>query len=306
MAAALAQGFVRGAGGEQCGDDAKINASEEGEAERERHHRQVKRDLVEARNRDAVGHEREQAAVEREREQQPSYRAQQRKKHALAQQLPHQAAAFRAERRAQAELLLADRAARQQQVGDVHTGDEQDQRHGSGQDLEGRANLVDHLLVDRHERHRPAAVAGRKFVGERGGDGLHVARRLLEGHAVAKPRQTEGRASSGRGPQLLHGPAVRHQEGRSLPHQRETWRHDADNHARLAVGHDGRAEDVGAAAEPGLPELVGDHEDLIVAVEVLIFGISTAHRRLHAEDREHVRGGQQSGDLFRTAVDREA
>ena len=129
-------------------------------------HRQIERDLIEPRNRNAIGDEREQPAMERDRQRETGDAARKRQQHAFRQHLAQQPAALRAERGAQAQLALAHRAARQQQVGDVDAGDQQHEQHRAAEDEQRRADLLDGLLVNRHQRDRPAGVALRRFLFE--------------------------------------------------------------------------------------------------------------------------------------------
>ena len=85
--------------------------------------------------------------------------------HALGQELPHDAASIGAERDADRDLALAGDAARQQQIGDVGAGDEQDAGDRRGQQRQRRPRRADDLLVQRHHAEGQAAV-GRIQVGE--------------------------------------------------------------------------------------------------------------------------------------------
>ena len=130
--------------------------------------------------------------MEDECEGQSSDAAGGRQKQALAEHLTNDASALRAERRPDAELSLTDGASCQQQVGDVDAGDEQHQQHRAGKNVHCRPDLIDGLLVHRHDRDRPARVALRGFLLQLGGDGLHLVGRLRDGHAVPHPGDGEG------------------------------------------------------------------------------------------------------------------
>ena len=54
----------------------------------------------------------------------------------------------------------------------------------------------------------------------------------------------------------------------------------------LAVSVD--AEHVAPPAEPRLPELVAEHDDAVVALEILVGCVGAPDRRLHAERGEHI------------------
>ena len=178
---------------------------------------------------------------------------------ALGQHLPQQPRRAGAERRAQTQLALAHGAAREQQVGDVDAGDQQHERDRAGEHEQRRANLLDHLLVNRHERHRPAGIALRRFLLELRRDRSSSRRRPAASETPSRSRAMPcDDPRPGACAQPLERPAVRNHEVGALPFDRESRRHDADDGARPAVGGERRAEHVGAAAEPRLPELVAE------------------------------------------------
>ena len=69
-----------------------------------------------------------------------------RKKHTFRQQLAHDAAALRAERRANGQFSLAAHAAHQQEVGNIGAGDEKDERGDPLQQLQVILIPVLHVL----------------------------------------------------------------------------------------------------------------------------------------------------------------
>ncbi len=68
--------------------------------------------------------------------------ADRREDEALAEQLPHEPPRARAERHAHGDLALADRRARQEQVGDVRAGDEEHERDGHRRDQRALVELL--------------------------------------------------------------------------------------------------------------------------------------------------------------------
>ena len=125
------------------------------------------------------------------RDAQPRDAAGGREHQAFGQHLAHQAAALGAERGAQADLALARRAARQQQVGDVDAGDEQHQRDRADQREQRRAQLADQLFLQREDHHRAAGIELRLFLLELGVDGSACRRRparTTPRRAVARSR----------------------------------------------------------------------------------------------------------------------
>ena len=172
-----------------------------------------------------------------------------------------------AERRAKAQLALPHRAAREQQVGDIDAGDQQHEQHRAAEHVQGRANLIDGLLVNRHQRDRPVGVALRHLLFELRHDRAHLAVGLLERHAVAQPRNAVRRAaareqcaavrSSSRTESCKRRgrPSIVKPGGITPMTVRGRW-------FMVSV----HAEHVASAAEPRLPELVADHHHAFVAL----------------------------------------
>ncbi len=110
-----------------------------------------------------------------------------REDQAFEEHLAHQPAASGAKRRAHAELALARRTPREEQVRDVDAGHEQDEHHGAHQGEQRRPELPDHLFLQAEEHHGPAGIALRLFFLELGVDAPHLAVRPLERDTVAQP-----------------------------------------------------------------------------------------------------------------------
>ena len=303
MTSAIAQRLVGVAGGHEGRHQTERQAGRQRDDHREREHREIERDLVEPRNRDAIADQCEQAAQAQRRDAQPGDAAGGSQHQAFGQHLAHQAAALGAERGAQADLALARRASRQQQVGDVDAGDEHDQRDRADQREQRRAQLADQLFLQREDHHRAPGIALWLFFFELGVDGPHVAVGLLERHAVAKPRDGVGAAAAARRPQLLERFAVRRQEVRLLADDREAGRHHANHRPRTVVGGQGHPQHVGPAAELPLPELVGENDQRVVAAEVFLGGIAAAECGLDPQRAEERSRERQSGGLEWLAVD---
>ena len=66
----------------------------------------------------------------------------------FGEELAQQPDAAGAERRANRQLRLARRRTREQQVGDVRAGHEQDEADGAEQDQERRPDVAEHHLVE--------------------------------------------------------------------------------------------------------------------------------------------------------------
>ena len=156
----------------------------------------------------------------------------------------------------------AHRAARQQQVGDVHAGDEQHERDGAGEHAKRRADLVHHLFVHGHERDRPAGIA---FAGTPVSSA--AAMFFMSPSACSNETPSRRRASPCDAPRpgAARSRAIVQPYGimksARWPIDREARRHHADDGSRSAVGGDGRAEHVGARAQSRRPEFVAEDDD---------------------------------------------
>ena len=166
MTSAIAQRLVGVTGGHEGRHQTERQAGRHRNNHREREHREIERDLVEPRNRDAIAHQREQAAQAQRRDAQSCDAAGGGEHQAFGQHLADQAAALGAECGAQADLALARRASRQQQVGNVDAGDEHDQRDRADQREQRRAQLADQLFPQREDHHRAPGIALRLFLFE--------------------------------------------------------------------------------------------------------------------------------------------
>jgi hypothetical protein len=85
-------------------------------------------------------------------------RAEQRERDAFSQQLPHDAPSSGADRRADDELTLPGDALSEKQPSDVGAGDEQHERRGTLEHLEGRAKKADLRFAYRLHLDAPALV----------------------------------------------------------------------------------------------------------------------------------------------------
>ena len=113
-------------------------------------HGAVHADLVEARDiRGLRGDERPGREV---RDREPGRGAGRTEDDRLGEELAQQPDAAGAERRANGQLRLARRGAREQQVGDVRAGHEQHEPDGAEQDQERRPHVAEHHVGERSGR----------------------------------------------------------------------------------------------------------------------------------------------------------
>src|SRR5262245_6180210 len=109
-------------------------------------------------------------------------------------------------------------------------------------------------------------------------------------------------AASLRTPQLLNRPSVGDVESCSLSLDRESRRHYADDRPRPAIRADRGPDHIAPAAEARLPELMAEHNDCVIAIQIFAGGERSPEERLSAERRKDVGGRQEPGELERLAV----
>ena len=116
--------------------------------------RAVDLDLVEMRN--VARHQRHDQIQRPEREQTSASDAEGIEHEVLGQRLPDDAAAGRAECQPDGELLAATADALELQVRNVRAGYQQDEADRAEEGVERGAEIVERLLVERHQRQRSA------------------------------------------------------------------------------------------------------------------------------------------------------
>ena len=260
---AFAQRIARGARRDECGHETEEDAGQERSDHGERDHRHIERHLVEPRNRNAIAHQREQATMTQRGDGQPRDATGGRENQTFGEHLAHQPPASRAERGAHAELALACRAPREQQVRDVHAGHEQHEQHGAHQGEQRRPELPDHLFLQPKEHHGPAGVALRLLFLELGVDAPHLAVCALERDTFAQSCNRVRTAAAAHGAELLHRLTVWNEEVGLLTDEGEAGRHHADDRPGAVDGGERHVEHVPAAAKTSLPEFVAQHDDRV-------------------------------------------
>ena len=237
-------------------------------------------------------------------------RAERREHQALGEQLTDQPAAARADRQADADLLLPARGARQQHVGDVRARDQQHQpdRDHQSRGAIGRSSLSACGWMRTFDRRDDRAlVVGLRIVGrEPAHDDLQVrvgARRrfavlqpsLEEQPALAAPIEPGG--AGRRRHDVLDARRLDFLDPRDrrphlgLQHRHhagERRRRDADDRIGLPVDQQRAAEHAGIAGVVALPEAVGNDRRPRRARSVVVGQQRPAERRLHAEHLEVV------------------
>ena len=273
---------------------------------REQQHAPVDGDLVHPWN--VARADRGQGPLQHEGEADAQDAAADGEQHALRQELPGKTPRPRAERGADGELALTPGAARQEKVGDVGSGDEQDEPDRRRQHEERRPHAGDHFRLQRDETHE----GGRERRGRIGAGGrrrlVAPGRRrtfrfcLRHRHTVFQPadgaehhhehlaRLLRRNVDRHRRPE--HALVIGKVEGRGQ---------DADDGELAVVERDGLADDVGAAPELARPQLLADDGDLIVARPVFVGSEEPSLGGRRAKHREHRRRDRRAAKADRLA-----
>ncbi len=205
----------------------------------------------------------------------------------LGQQLPDDAQAAGAKRRANRDLAMADRRAREQQVGDVRARDHQHERHRAHHRQDHELDLLgNHPVSQRPDHGAPALVLVRIGGRETANHAAHIGRRLLDRHAGLHPREHLQGAHIAGG--RLEVRRQRHPEALRL-REHELRRHDADDRVGKSVDGDRPADDRAIAVVAQLPHLVAEHDDAFGAGTVIVGGEVASERRRRSEKAEERR-----------------
>ena len=271
-------------------------SGEQRHAQREQQHRRVHVSVRDARRAPLQRHQEPHA---RHGDPHAQRAPGERQHHALRQNLPHDVPARRAERRAQRELPLPRRGARQHEARHVGARDQQHQRHGGHQDLERRLDEPHHPVHQRRARRAEARVLAGIFRAQLRVHALEIRHRLLH--------RDVGLETS-HGEQVWLPPAVVGGVRREQPHREDhvrvlvarairhahVRREHAHHRVRLAVEHQRAAEHRAVAAEARLEEAVVQQRDARRARRVIRRRHEPAQRRPHAEELEIVAAHQRS------------
>ena len=280
--------------------DARQRAHREGEEQ----HRDAQRDLGLGRQRERR-HQRDDRVDDRRGEQRTEQSAGKREDQAFDEQLPDDRRRRCADGRANRQLSMARRAAREQQVGDVRAGDEQHEQHRAEQQPDAPLRAVAHEVVaELLDTHRPAFPALGTLLLEAGAERRHARVRLVHGDVILQTGHHQQRRVVGL--QLRLGEHQRHPDlvllmiGRALPQH-------ADDGPRLVVHAHLASDDAGIAREPVLPQLVRQDDDVVAAGDTLVLAKRAAERERMpvAEHGEKPGRGEAGADVLRAIGGRE-
>ncbi len=253
--------------------EAEHGAGREADHERERQDAEVQRDVRGARQAVRIGDEESTNAGDGNTEAERGTK--QRQHAAFDEKLPQQLDSSRTERRADCELLLTRLGARKQEVGQIRARNQQHEDDGALQHEHRRPRAADNLRLKQVEAHpvilriRGMDTVGRRMnavggacrpCGQQRGSPVREhgfqlgARRGQSGAVAQSSNQVEIVIRA-----VLTIGGVQHQRHpdlRMLVRDVEAGRHDPHDGPASAIDLDLIADDVTAAAEGALPDLV--------------------------------------------------
>ena len=239
----------------------------------------------------------------------PSNPPQSREHQALRRQLPQQPAAARAKRPPHRQLTFAGGGAREQQVGDVRAGNQQEHADGAEERDERGPHVLDDILLqcDGANPH-PRRFVDRVLRTQLRGDRFEVGLRLRQCHARLHPAEDREEREVARRLvrvvelQRLPDLRVGHEEGFGRQPQASRGRQHADDCLITAVEPDATADDRRIAAVPRHPEPMTEDHDVRPAHRFFFGGEVTAVKRIDAHGLEEVGGDRRDIHSFDVAA----
>ncbi len=239
--------------------------------------------------RQAVGRRRQNQAGPPTGEQHTDRCGAQRQQDAFRQQLAHDPSAFGAQRGANGELALARRGARQQQIGDISAGDDQDESDRTDQQQQRGLDVPDHVVLHADEPHPMPGIRLRVLTGQDAADDRHLGLRRFHGHTRFEPANNLN--SWVRLPRTQQAPVILldwNVDLRLLAEPAIGGQY-ADYGAIHAVQRQDPAEDMPIGSESLFPEPVAEHRRARGALPVFLRQKTAPEHRRNAEDREETR-----------------
>ena len=275
-------------GGKRAEDD----AADAGRRQREETCHRIDPHFVETRG--SLGRDRDQQPQEPRRDGHAEDAAGGRHQRALGKHLQRQANTSSAECRSHGELVLPRGAARDQQVGDVDAGHEQQTADGAEQDEQREPHLCHEAGGERLDAYGDAAVGVGMFALKIQADCGQLLRRRF--HVAA------GHEPADRVVALMIAAVVQEPVARNRAHRDEqvvgsqvpeSWRHHADHDVRAAVEKQRRSQHALVAAHSSLPEFVAHHDRWLGAGAIVCCSERASEPWLDANDLKKV-GGRPS------------
>ena len=252
---------------------------------REREHAAIDARRVETRDRQPLRDDVPQNEQRPPSEQQAGGAAEQPEDRALGEELTGDPRAPGAERCADGQLTLTCGGSREQQVRDVGTRGQEDERDRGEQDQQRRLHVGGHLLLQRDDVGGPPGVEGRKATRQLGVNGGEILLCLGDRHAWLQPADHRQRPAAGSPARLGQAERGPHLDG--ALEVTEARRHDAHHRVRLSVKGDRARQDGRIAIPLTCPQTVADHGHPGPR-HVVLRHQQTADQRLNPADRKEL------------------
>ena len=238
------------------------------------------------------------------RQQEAEKTAHRREHQRFDDELLEHAATTRAHGKSDGQLLATRESTRQEQIGDVRAGDEQDEGDRREQHDQRLADIADNQLLERNHGRAPAGVVLRILALETRGDDVELGARLRDGGVRLEPRDHLGvvivpdRAFSVRvceRDQKIPGRQPPRRDGK--PRRQHT-----NDGVALAVERERTAEDVRRSAELVLPEPVAHDDDPASTWQIFVGTKGPAECRARLNHLEEPGADRAGENRFRIAA----
>src|SRR5260370_16835892 len=171
-------------------------------------------------------------------------------------------------------------------IGDIGTGNEENESDGTEKDEQGGTNVTDELFAQRKDGGAPALVIFGIELLEASGDGAELGLGLADINSGLEASDDEIVVIAANGA-LLSGPGEGHPNLSPIG-ELESVGHYTDDGIGLAIESNTPADDVGSGGEVVAPEFVAEEDDVTLAGAVLIGRKCAAEKRLDAKKSEKV------------------
>ena len=188
-------------------------------------------------------------------------------------------------------------------LGEVHGGDDEHESHRAEEHEQGGSHLSDDRVAQRSDRRRSEVSIILVLGGESARDRVHLRVRLPDGDAGLHPRDDvhDSHRANARN-RLIRDRRIRDVHLDRGRRKAEAGRHHADDLVRLAAERDAPPDDGCRSAELALPEIVAEHDQLVVrAAHHLFVARNAADFRRDAERVPEPRRDERGGDALRLA-----
>ena len=288
----------RGIRGPQRREDAEAHSGQERDGAGEAEGEKVEVDLLAARQ---VRQQRSERVEAPGREGNAERAAGERQEGALGEELPHHAPAAGAERDADGDLALPRGGAREHEVADVGSGDQEHERDRAPEDEQRRFRVLDLMLLEQLDVDGVVLVGVGIQLAETARHGVERFLDLRDGHSRPHPGEA---VEAGMAAALLVAigeQRERHEEV-GAGEEAEVLGQRADHGVAVAAQLDRLADDVRVAAESAFPKAVHEDHGAGRAWLVVVRAVQPAEDRLDAEFRQEVCARHAAEDALRLAV----